>query len=173
MENPAIKNGLFMGVASILFTMILYFIDSSMIFGGVAYLGMLIPIYFMWKSATEERTNNGGHLSFGEGLKAAFLAAVIGSLIAQLFNYVLMNYIDPSLIDVLREESMAAAEKMAGLFGGNEDAMEEIREALEEQDFTPTLSSTLLGYLGSLIFPTFIVALIIAAITKKEDKSFA
>ncbi len=173
MENPAIKNGLFMGVASILFTMVLYFVDSSMMFGGVAYLGFLIPIYFMWKSATEERANNGGFMTFGEGLKAAFLAAVIGGLIAQLFSYILMNYIDPTLIDTLRETSIASAEKMISMFGDNEEAAEAMREAMEEQDFTPTLISTLTTYLVSLIFPTFVIALIIAAITKKQDQSFA
>jgi len=173
MENPAIKNGLFMGVASILFTMVLYFVDSSMMFGGVAWVGLLIPIYFMWKSATEERANNGGYLTFGEGLKAAFLAAVIGGLIAQLFTYILMNYIDPSLVDVLRETSIASAEKMVGMFGDNEEAIEAMREAMDEQDFTPTIISTLTTYLISLIFPTFVIALIIAAITKKQDQSYA
>ena len=173
MENPAIKNGVFMGVASILFTMILYFIDSSMIFGWAAWIGMLIPVYFMWKATTEEKGINGGFLSFGEGFKAAFLAAVIGGLITQLFSYVLMNFIDPSLVDVLREQSVEAAEKMIAMFGDNEEAAEAMREAMEEQDFTPTLGKTLLGYLGSLVFPTAIIALIIAAITKKEDKSFA
>jgi hypothetical protein len=173
MENPAIKNGVFMGIASILFTMILYLIDSSMIFGGVAYVGMLIPVYFMWKSATEERANNEGFLTFGEGFKAAFLAAVIGGLFAQLFSYVLINFIDPSLVDVLREQSVEAAEKMIAMFGENEEAAEAMREAMEEQDFTPTLGKTLLGYLGTLVIPFSIIALIIAAITKKQDKSFA
>ncbi len=173
MDNPAIKNGLFMGIASILFTMVLYFIDPSMIFGTIAYAGMLSPIYFMWKSATEEKAINDGFLSFSEGLKAAFLTAVIGGLITQLFSYVLINFIDPSLVDVLRETSIEATEKIIAMFGDNEDAAEQMREAMEEQDFTPTLGKTLIGYLGSLIFPTFIIALIIAAITKKENKSFA
>ena len=173
MENPAIKNGVFMGVASILFTMILYFIEPSMMFGGFAYAGLLIPIYFMWKAATEERAINGGFMSFGEGFKAAFLVAVIGGLITQLFTYVLMNYIDPSLIDVLAEQTVEAAEKMLAMFGDNEEAADAMREAMEEQDFTPTIGNTLLSYLGSLVFPSAVIALIIAAITKKADKSFA
>lgn len=173
MENPAIKNGVFMGIGSILFTMILYLIDSSMIFGGVAYAGFLIMIYFMWKSATEEKANNDDFMTFGEGFKAALLAAVIGGLMAQLFSYLLINFIDPSLIDVLREQSIEATEKVIAMFGDNEEAVESMREAMEDQDFTPTIGSTLLTYLGTLIFPTSVIALIIAAITKKIDKSFA
>jgi len=171
MGNNGIKNGLFMGVASVLFSMILYFVNPKMMFGGVAYLGMLIPLYFMWKAGTDEKHDNGGYLSFGQGLKVTFLSIVVGFLISNLYNYVLINFIDPSLVDVLRETSMEAAEKMAGMFGGNEDAMEAMKDAMEEQEFAPTIGSTLLTYLVGLIFPGFIFALIISAIVKKDDPS--
>lgn len=171
MENNGIKNGLFMGVASVLFSMILYFINPKMMFGGVAYLGFLIPLYFMWKAGTDERQSNGGYLSFGGALKVTFLSIVVGFLISNLFSYVLINFIDPSLIEVIRETSMETAEKMAGMFGGNEDVMEEMKDAMEEQDFSPTLGSTLLTYLVGLIFPGFVFALIISAIVKKDDPS--
>ncbi len=175
MENPAIKNGVFMGVASILFTMLFYFIDASMAVGLLNSLlvASIVSIAFMYLAAVGERANNGGFMSFGEGLKASFLAAIIGGLISQLFFYLFINFVDPSLVDAIRENALAWFDWIASFAGEGDEALEEARELIEEQNYTPTFSATLINYLVSLIFPSFIFALIIAAITKKEDKSFA
>lgn len=159
-----------MGVASIIFSMVLYFIDPKMMFGGVGYLGILITIYFTYKAAADERVDNEGFLSFGEAFKASFLAIAIGFLFATLFQYVLINFIDPSLVDVLRDTALESAESMAGMFGADESAMEGIKEAMEEQDFSPSLLGTLGNYIGMLVVGA-IISLIVAAITKRTNNT--
>jgi len=173
MENNAVKYGIYSGVASVLFSMVLYFINPSLMFGMAAWIGLLIPVYFMYKAATEEKMENDGYLSFGEALKATFLVAVIAFLISTLYSYVLINFIDPSLVDTIKQQSVEAAEKVAGMFGGDEDVLEEMRDQMDEQNFAPTLASSLMSYLFTLIIPGFPMALIVSAITKKNNENMA
>lgn len=168
MDNPAIKNGLFLGFGIILLYLVLYFISPDALINFSSWAAFILYIYFMYRSAVEERALNGNVLSFGDALKASFLTYVIGALIAVLFSYVLYNFIDPGLVDIAQEKVAEAMEKMSGLLG--EEAQEEMEAALEESmdKMNYSLPTLLQGYVFSLIFG-FIIALIIAAITKRND----
>ena len=166
MNSNAIKYGVISGIVSIIFSMALYFINPKMMFGGLAYLGMLIPVFFMWKASNDEKKINEGYLPFGEALIISFIVVAIALLISSIFTYILINFIDPSLVDVIKEISIEAAEKVAGIFGADEDSLDEMRDQMDEQDLRPTIFTTLFNYLGSLVVG-FIIALIVAAIVKK------
>lgn len=173
MDNTAVKNGILSGIVGIIYSMILYFIDPGMMVGSMAYLGFLIPIIFMVLAAREEKAKNEGFLSFGEGLKVTILTVAIGMLLTSIFSYVLMNFIDPGMVDVIKEQAIAQAESMADMFGADEAGKEAMMESIEDQDFAPTILTSIMNFLVILIFPFFFIALIISAIVKKENKTFA
>ena len=173
MENPAIKNGVFMGVTYMLFIMILYFINPSYAIGPVSWIGFLITIYFTFKAGKEERAINGGYLTFGEGLKATFLTIIVGYLIGSIFLYVLTAFIDPGLEETARQMALDMSNWIIDVGNVPEEQAEEMIDRIEAEDYSASLSTTLLGYLFNLIIPGFILSLIISAIVKKQDKSFA
>lgn len=171
MNNKAIQNGLFMGAASIVLTLVFYFVSPKAMLQYGSWALYIVFLFFMYKAAVDERGALGGLISFGDALKAAFLAYVVGGLIYYLFNHVLMTLIDPSLIDLTKDIALDSMDKMNSFL--DEDQVDKMKEAIDEQEFAPTIGSTLLGYLVSLIVG-FIFALIIAAITKRADtNSFA
>ena len=166
LSNPGVKNGILMGVASIAYSLICYFINPKMMLNGWAFLGYIIIIFFMYRGPVEARKNGNGILKFGEALKISFLVYVLGTLISSIFVFLMFNYIDTSLNEVLREIQIEQTEFMVKLMGG-EDQLDLIQDQIEQQDMQMTPSVMVLGYLVNLIFPGFVMALIIAAITKK------
>ena len=75
-----------------------------------------------------------------------------------------MNYIDPGLLDLQREISIDAIEKLSGLLG--EEGTEAALDALENQDWSFGVGKALQTYFMGLIIPGFIIALIISAVMK-------
>ena len=122
----------------------------------------------MYRGAVEARKKGEGVLKFGEALKTSFLVYVLGTLISSIFVVLMFNVFDPSLNEVFREIQIEQTEFMAKLLGG-EEQMDLIQDQIEQQEMQMTPSVMLLGYMVNLIFPGFVMALIIAAITKKTD----
>jgi hypothetical protein len=168
LSNSGVKNGIFLGVASTLFSHICYMINPKMMLNGVAFLGFLIYIFFMYRSAVEERSKNEGLLSFGEALKVTFITYIIGSFVSTIYMYLMFNVIDPGLYDVMKEINMDNAEFFTKLLGG-EDQLDQVQDQIENQTITMSFSMLFLNFLVSLIFPGFVFSLIISALTKKAE----
>jgi hypothetical protein len=170
LKNTGVKNGIILGIVSIIFSHVCYMINPKWLLTGIAYASFIILIYFMYRSAIEERTKNEGLLSFGEALKSTFLTYVIGTLFGSIYIYLMFNVIDPSLGEVLREVQMEQAEFFANLLGA-EDQIDGLPEVIEQQNIQFNFYMVLMQYLVGLIFPGFVLALVISAITKKEPVS--
>lgn len=142
-KNSGVKNGIMLGVVSIVCSHVCYLINPKYLLTSVAYLSIFINAYFMYRSAIEERVKNEGLLSFVDARKYTFLTYVIGTLIGSIYIYLMFNVVDSSL---------------QGIF-------------VEYQNFQMNFSMVFMIYLVSLIFPGFVLALIVSALTKKEPAS--
>lgn len=171
MGNPAVKNGILMGVASIVVTMLLYFVDKRSMISYGSWIGYVIIAYFMYAAAAGTKSANGGNLTFGEGLVSSMTALAIGMLISSIFAYLLYNVIDPSLLDTMKEIQVEMIDKMAGFMG--EDAAEQAKDAMEDNPPSFGIGTVAIGYVVSLIFPGLVIALIVSAVTKKNPDNFA
>lgn len=169
MENNGVKYGLLAGLGVVVYTLVLYLVNDTLIFGWASMLGMVIYIACMYKAGVDERSENGGFITFKEALKPTFLTYVIGSLIATIFTYLLFTVIDPGLMDLQNEIAAERIQSMSGMLG--EEGVEEALKRLEEQG-AMKISDTALGYAMMLIFG-FVIAAIISAIVKKKRPEFA
>ncbi|MEM9545757.1 MAG: DUF4199 domain-containing protein [Bacteroidota bacterium] len=167
--NSGVKNGILLGIVYLVYSQVCYMINPKWILNAVAFFGYVLIIFFMYRSAVEEKRNNEGFLSFGEALKATFTTYVIGTFFYASYIYLMFNVFDPSLQDTMREVSLETAEYFANLAGGNEEQMDLVHDQLEDQEFQMSFSLSFLNYLIGLIFPGFVLALVISAITKKVN----
>ena len=128
------KYGVYFGGFFILYITILKFVAPKLIFTGTitTVLGFAIPIICMVMAGREIKQEQEGFMSYGEALKNTFLVYVIGSLIYSLYQYVLVNFIDPSLLEVQKEAVIEAGNWVSSFFGSNEEMMEEFQDQLEE-----------------------------------------
>lgn len=168
--NQGIKFGLFYGLVSVILSLVLYLIDKELMTGSIptTIAAFVIATVFMVLAAKATKADNGGILPYGEAVITTFLVLSIGFFISGLFIYVMFNFIDPSLVDLTRERAIEMTEKLIAMMGqDNEDAIDKMREALEEQDFSMGLGQVLMSWLGNSVVG-LIYALIISAFVKKE-----
>ena len=171
MNHPSVKYGVMGGIASIVITLILWFINPDYLLNYVGtVIGFVVLIYFMYMAGKEARELSDGYIDFGEIFKYLFITFVVMTLISTIFNYILFNYIDSSMLERQKEIAIKAAEKMATMLGG-EDALDEITDKIEEQDFSYTIGKAIQGWVFGMIIGA-IIAAIQGAIMKKKDPNF-
>lgn len=141
------------------------------------FLRLIIVIGFLYLSLKETRYLQEGFLSFGEGLKASVLTYMIGTLIGVIFTFLLVNYIDPDLLVLIKESATAMSDDvtnwMGNLAGMPEEELEKVKEDMEAELESQNLGSfsvgiAILTWLQSLIGGV-ILSLIMSAFMKKND----
>jgi len=161
----ALTYGLYMGLALIVYSLIIYFAGLT---GNTAvgYLTYLIYIGVLCYAMINYRDKvNGGVLKYGQGVGLGTFTMIIGGFMSSVFSFILMTYIDPGLVDqiinIAMEEAMAK---------GLPEAQIEMTEKMVRM-FTNPIAMLVVGILGSGIIGA-IISLILAAIFKKEPSIF-
>jgi hypothetical protein len=171
--QAAVKPGLTMGLVALAVTYIAYFIDSSLLASGwfalislVIFFGLII--YF----GQQYRKEIGGYMTFGTAFNFSFIAILISGLVSLAGQILLFQVIDPTLPQVLADITFENSLKMLESFGQNPDALP--AGTLEEMRKSTSSTFTLGGQIKNFGFALIlyaIIALILAAILKKRDKS--
>lgn len=166
--SPMLQYGLLSALIGIIFSVILYLGGIKLFTSPIAYLGYIIPIAIAVMACLKQKKNQGGYLKFGEALKTSYGVFVISAFAAVLFSYILLNYIDTSFADAMKQYTMEMTENMMKKFGASQDQIDQaITKASERSGFS--LGSMSLGFAISC-FIWFIPALIISLIVRKENK---
>lgn len=163
----AMNPGLITGGVSIIISLLLWaLIDNLETQQQIGYFTWLI-IAFMYYYYTKNYRENemGGNLTYGQGFKFMFLMSIFVMVLSVIYSYVLFTYLDPGMIDTIKEQ---AAEKMYQ----QNLTDEQVEAALEMQSMwmTPGAMASFAVF-GSLFFGT-VLSLIIALFTKKEVVTF-
>lgn len=171
--QAAVKPGLTMGLVALAVTYIAYFIDSSLLASGwfalislVIFFGLII--YF----GQQYRNEIGGYMTFRTAFNFSFIAIFISGLVSLAGQILLFQVIDPTLPQVLADLTFENSLKMLENFGQNPDTLP--AGALEEMRNSTASTFTLGGQIKNFGFALIlyaIIALIVAAILKKRDKS--
>ena len=157
-----------MGLLCIVLTLVFYFINPAFMVSWGSWISYAVILYFMYKTIMDIRNDSGGFITLGDAFKNSWIASIIGLSVSSLFSYVLINYIDPSLLDIIREEQVKALEKMGEWFSIPEEELQTQISAIE--DTNPfSAAKFFMGLLISFILPGSLIALIMAAIFKKNN----
>ncbi len=170
------KNGLINGLLAGLVSVVLFFIfnaidpklNFSMTYGLLA--STVIYMIFMIRAGFQERKDMGGYLKFGEAFLITLVTFAIGSLINNVFLYIMMG-LNPELLEVAMQTTMEATESTLRMAGMSED---QIALALEEQENNLdaakvySLKNIFVSYLSGFVLG-LIYILIASVITKKNE----
>jgi len=168
--NTGVTYGLISGLASILFSLLLYLGGVKWFVNPIAYTGILIPITIAVLAGLKQKKVQGGYLEFSDALKVVFACFVIGTVISTLFSYILFNFIDVPFREALTQETTMKMQEVMQKFGAPQDAIDKATEdALKGNNFS--FGKQMLGTAFYCIF-WFIVSLIIAAVIKKKQPEF-
>lgn len=168
--NVGLTYGIISGLASVVFSLVLYLGGVKWFVHPVAYLGFVIPIVVAVLAGIKQKKLNEGYLDFAAALKVVFTTFVIGTLISTLFSYVLFNYIDVPFREALAQETVVKAQAMMQKFGASQEQIDKaIEDMMKENNYT--FGKQMTGAAFFCIF-WFIISAIIAAVVKKKKPEF-
>ena len=161
------KYGLIMAAVSIIMTLVTSIIGMSN-FALMALIGLLaiaIMIIVPVLGLKEHRNNElGGLVSFGRAFLVCISILAVSVVLAAIFNFVYMNFINPGYVETMKEGTREMLEK----FNAPE---EQIEKSLEPLDQMKTMSGNLISIAKSLGLSA-VISLIIAAIMKRNRPIF-
>jgi hypothetical protein len=171
-KASALKWGLIGAAITIVYSLLLYVIDSSLMVNTWAgIVGIVVFLVVLVLGVKEVKTGQGGYISLSEALFTAFLVFVICSFLNNAFNYVLFNWIDTNLPVLLKEKTITTTVEMMQKFGGSEEEINKILEQLDKDIDLASPSKMLWNFLkGSAV--GFVISFIIALIMKKKRPIF-
>jgi Protein of unknown function (DUF4199) len=162
----ALTTGLILGGINVAGSLVGSLTGSTLIsglFGVIVFFG---SIYLIRKSTIDHMKNDlGGFMSFKRAFNIALISGLVMFLIALIFNYFNLNYINPSQLD----DQLAQTEKMMSKFGMPEDALE---QAMEDQKASLTNPLGILKQFGIVGIFWALICLIFGAVLKKIKPFF-
>ena len=123
-----------------------------------------ITIGFVLVSKTKKQM---GTMTFKEGFTVYFLAALIGTFISKIYEYILFNFIDTEAKETIKEITMKYTAEMMEKFGTPAAAVNEAMQKMAETD-NYSIGNVLFGLAIGLVFQA-IFGLILAAIFKSKS----
>ena len=133
----------------------------------VGLLGLVIGITILVMAIREHRDQQlGGFISFGRAFLVCLLVLTISTIISQIFSYLYMNFVNPAAA----QEAVEAAKTMMEKMGLPEEQVDVAMEKVAADLKSPM---SVIKNSASSIFFGAIIALIMAAIMKKEPSKFA
>ncbi|CAM4447643.1 DUF4199 domain-containing protein [Flavobacterium terrigena] len=167
-KKNGIKFGLISAVISIVVTVLMYAIDINLFANSYIGIGMVVfyislGIYVV--STTKKEM--GGIINFKEAFTAFFIYCTIGIVIANIFNYILFNFIDPAAKEQILELAITKTVEFMEKFDTPKEAMKEAITAMKENGDQYSLANIIKGSAFSIIFSS-IVGLIVAAVMKTK-----
>jgi hypothetical protein len=156
-----LSNGLIMGLAGIVFTLVIYFLDltfnksMSFIFFGIS----VVLLYYFIISYRDNYLH--GYITYGQSVGAGVIIFLYYSVISAIFMYILYAIIDPELTNkmlVFMEEEMIKR----GIPEGNLDTM----MAMQKKILRPEILAAS-SIFSNMLYGT-VISLIISIFTRKE-----
>jgi len=164
--STGMRYGLITGVATIILGLIMYLTGMADYSSGkqdtlstILTYAIMIGGLFM---AIKYFRDNNGSLTIGQGLGTSFYFGLFLGLLSAVWVYVFFNFIDPGLLDTIKE----AAKENALAGGQMSEEQYEQAEGYMNAFMSPGIMA-IMGLIGNIIM-SFIIGLIVSLIMKKE-----
>ncbi len=162
----ALKPGLIISGVSVAISLVLWATVSDLnLQKKIGYVTWLIVAFLYHYFTKLHRENNlGGAITYGSAFTFMFFMTIVTSIITMIYSYALFSYIDPSMVDTIRDQ---AAEK---LYQQNNLTGDQIDKAIEMQNMWITpLVMAIFSFFGSIFFGT-LLSLVVAIFVKKDEQ---
>ncbi len=161
-RSVGIRFGLIGAVISIAYFVILNLAGLDMTQGFWNWLGYVITLVLLVLSHKYYKDNGDGFMSYGQGIGIAFWIGIVSGLIASIFNYFYIKFIDPSFLEIIKDKQLEAMQER-----GMSD--EQIDQAMQFSSIFMNAEAMLFFMIFGSILATIIFALIVTIFTQKKN----
>ena len=164
--QATLNSGLILGMALVIYTLLLYFLDQTFnrALGLISILIIIIGLVLGVKSFRDDA--RGGIMSYGQGVGAGTIIGLYAGIIGAIFTYLLYTFIDPDLTGKLltfTEERFIESGRVP------EEMIDTIMEQ-QKKFMAPWIMS--IGAVLNYVFFGVVVSLIASIFLKKEGNPF-
>ena len=165
MKNKNVSIGVTFGVVIGLIYMILLFVrwmsaESIIRFGLLAAVNYVLVLGLLVYEAIYRRKQEGGFISLKDVFQTLFISVLIFELFYAVYNFVYLKYIDPEVINRMKE----AMKEMMEKFKVPDDDMQKSMQKFDEFDNATQLGQVIKGYFTGVAISgvcAFIISLIV------------
>ncbi len=163
-SQVAIKFGLYLGAALVLFSLITFITETSSntAVGAISYVLILVGIVLAHRAYKEE---GNGYMSYGQGLGIGALVGLISGVLVSIFTIIYTQLIDTNYMERLKDDMMMKLQEQ-----GLDD--NQIDQTLAMMD---TFTNPVLGFFTGVftyVLLSFLFSLIISIFTKNNEPEF-
>ncbi len=170
--NQGIKFGVMIAMINIIFTLVVYSVDYTMMVKWWYQLGLLfLNICLIFYAGFDYRKRLGGYMPFKDSFIFIFLVLLVSGLIGLIFNLLLYNLVDPSLAGNITQASIDETVAIMEKFGVPDEQLDAVEGERENMISKYSFKGMVIGFLWMILF-YLIIALIIGAIVKKNKPEF-
>ena len=147
MKNKNVSIGVTFGVVIGLIYVILLFVrwmsaESIIRFGLLAAVNYVLVLGLLVYEAIYRRKQEGGFISLKDVFQTLFISVLIFELFYAVYNFVYLKYIDPEVINRMKE----AMKEMMEKFKVPDDDMQKSMQKFDEFDNATQLGQVIKGY---------------------------
>ena len=163
-KSIILNNGLYLGLTGVIVALILYAIGKSFELQWISnVVGLVATIAFVVLGLKAFKSNNGGFMSWGQGLKIGMGIVMVSAVITVVYTLLFTNVIEP---DFQQQAIEYQQQKWldAGLTQEQIEAFTESSEKFQSPAIVSAMILAISAFLG------FIITAITAAIMKKSEE---
>ncbi|MUP47143.1 DUF4199 domain-containing protein [Gramella sp. BOM4] len=171
-KKLATSYGLYLGLALILVTVLIYAFDLSLMTEWyLMVLNFILIVVLGSMAVSKSKKASTSLFTFKNAFSAFFLTILIGLVITTVFSLILFNVVDPQAAETLKELTMEKQAEMLESFGMTEAQINEAMVQMEKEE-TFSLKNIGISLASQLVFFS-IIGLIIALIFREKDTTNA
>lgn len=166
--NTALMYGLYVTAANIVFNLIMYFTGAwkSESYGWLGFLTVVfLAIGIVFAMRERKREEFDGYLRYAQGFSTGLTVSIVAGLLGAIFYYVYLNYINPEVVDFMREQmEKGMAEQQ------REMSSEQFEQAKDMGELFMTPSMQAIWTFVTTLVVGSIISLIAAAFLKRNPE---
>lgn len=166
----ALNLGLYLGLALIIITTLSYVVDLSLLASWWVGLLILAVLFGFALYSCYSTRKIFDFPSFKNVFTSYTITVAVGLAISTTFTIILFNVIDPEAAEIIKEQSIAQAERMMKQFNTPQSEIDKALTAARNSESSFSLSSQIQGY---FIYLTVMLVLgLLAALLFKKNNPY-
>ena len=162
-KGISLNNGLYLGLVVVVTALILYAMGKSLELQWVSsVVGFVATVAFIIIGIKQFKTNNGGFISWGQGVKIGMGIVMISALITIAYTILFTTVIEPDI-----QAQAMEVQKQAWVDQGLSDEQIESAVEMAEKFQGPGIAAAFILVFSAFI--GFVVSAIVSAIMKKSE----
>lgn len=111
MRQHVLKNGLILGLTVVIFQLVTYIFElyNNQYLGWGIYILIILLVFYSIRSFRDKM--NGGFITFGQAFGLGTMIVLVGTAISSFFSFIYMQFIDPGMVDTIKELQLRAMQE--------------------------------------------------------------